>query len=141
MGWRFTVPMRFLLAVMFLSLAFSGCARHRAASTPRPLPAPTPVSSSDFTELPDVNPHVSPTLIVTPETGLTGHVKRVNTAGRFVLLSFPVGHLPASEQRLSVYRQGLKVGEVRVNDLRNDDIVVADVIAGDASEGDEVRDR
>jgi hypothetical protein len=152
--------MRILLAVILLGLAVSGCTPQGAPSRSRPLPAqtlsttrPRPPQSSQFSELPDLAPsvtapatahatsHSAPNLIVTPETGLKGQVKRVNTAGRFVLLSFPVGHLPVSEQHLIVYREGLKVGEVKVNDLRNDDTVVADVIVGDASEGDEVRDR
>jgi hypothetical protein len=80
-------------------------------------------------------------LIVTPETALVGKVSNVQSAGRFVVLSFPVGHLPALEQRLNVYRRGLKVGELRVTGPQLDDLVVADVLDGEAGLGDEVRDR
>jgi hypothetical protein len=80
-------------------------------------------------------------LIVTPETALVGKVSSVQTPGRFVVLSFPVGHLPALEQRLHVYRRGLRVGELRVTGPRMDDLVVADVLDGEAGMGDEVRDR
>lgn len=80
-------------------------------------------------------------LIVTPETGLQGKVMKINSAGRFVVLNFPVGHLPVLEQRLSVYRRGLKVGEVRVTGPQLDDNVVGDVVAGEAAVGDLVRDR
>jgi len=38
-------------------------------------------------------------------------VASVNTAGRFVVLTFPLGTMPALEKRMSVYRSGLKVGE------------------------------
>ncbi len=80
-------------------------------------------------------------MIVTPETGLTGKVARVNPEGRFVVLNFPIGRLPALDQRLSLYRLGLKVGEVKVTGPQLDDNVVADLIAGDARAGDDVRDR
>ncbi len=79
-------------------------------------------------------------LIVTPETRLLGKVVRVNASGRFVVLNFPIGHLPALEQRLNVYHLGLKVGEVRVTGPQLDDNVVADLVAGNATAGDEVRE-
>lgn len=80
-------------------------------------------------------------LIVTPENGLTGKVEMVNQNARYVVLSFPIGHLPAMEQRLNVYRRGLKVGEVKVSGPQIEDNVVADIIEGDSSPGDEVRDK
>ena len=66
---------------------------------------------------------------------------RYNDAGRFVVLEFPVGHMPASEQRLFVYRGGLKVGEIKVTGPQRDDHIVADLTGGEAQAGDEVRDR
>jgi hypothetical protein len=80
-------------------------------------------------------------LIVTPETGLTGKVLKVNTAGQFVVLNFPIGHLPKVDQQLNVYHLGMKSGEVRVTSHQLDDLVVGDLIVGDAASGDEVRDR
>jgi len=80
-------------------------------------------------------------LIVTPETGLVGKVEMVNQNARYVVLSFPIGHLPAMEQRLSVYRSGLKVGEVKVSGPQVEDNVVADIVEGDSGPGDEVRDK
>lgn len=80
-------------------------------------------------------------LIVTPENTLTGNVMLYNSAGRFVVLDFPVGKMPGREQVLSVYRQGLKVGEVRVTGPERDLNTVADVISGEAQKGDEVRDK
>ena len=76
---------------------------------------------------------------MTPETVLIGKVARANQEGRFVVMTFPVGHLPVLNQRLSVYRQGLKVGEVRVTGPQLDDNVVGDIGAGEALSGDEVR--
>jgi len=76
---------------------------------------------------------------MTPETVLMGKVARVNQDGRFVVMTFPMGHLPLLNQRLIVYRQGLKVGEVRVTGPQLDDNVVGDISAGEAQAADEVR--
>jgi len=80
-------------------------------------------------------------LIVTPGNSLVGKVAFVNTTARFVVLNFPIGHLPAIEQHLNVYRSGLKVGEVKVTGPQYDDNVVADLLAGDSEIGDQVRDQ
>jgi hypothetical protein len=80
-------------------------------------------------------------LLVTPVTGVTGKVATYNSAGRFVVLDFPIGHVPSLEQMLSVYRQGLKVGEVKITGPERDNNTVADLVSGEAQRGDEVRDR
>ncbi len=118
-----------LLCVM-VGLAVSGCARgkHRAPTFSPPGQGTGNSSSGK-------------NLIVTPETGLTGKVMSVNFAGRFAVLNFPIGHLPALEQRLNVYRLGLKTGEIKVTGPQQDDNIVGDVVAGDVRPGDEVRDR
>ncbi len=79
--------------------------------------------------------------VVTPEKGLIGTVASANTTARFVVLNFPVGRLPAVEQRLQVYRSGLKVGELKVSGPQLDDAIVADITAGEAKAGDEVREQ
>jgi len=78
-------------------------------------------------------------LIVTPEAGATGTVVLVNPAVRCVVLNFPLNQMPALEQRLSLYRGGLKVGEVQVTGPQREDNIVADLLVGEASVGDEVR--
>ena len=83
-----------------------------------------------------VNP---PKVIVTPETVLVGRVVRVNANARFAVLNFPVGTMPALGQQLNVYRQGLKVGEVKATGPQQDDNVVADITNGEAQVGDELR--
>jgi len=45
------------------------------------------------------------------------------------------------EQRLFVYHNGLKAGEVKVTGPQTDDHIVADLITGEAQTGDEVRDQ
>ena len=114
-----------IIAILAAGLAASSCAR-KPKSTSSGAGAPT----QQF-----------PKLILTPETGLSGHVVRVNANGRFAILNFPVGHLPSIEQRLNVYRLGLKTGEILVTGPQLDDNIVGDVVAGDVQPGDEVRDR
>jgi len=125
--------MRIVFALGVASaLGLLGCG-HRKPSAARPARSPGDVSS-----FASASNH---TLIVTPDKALIGKVLTVNPAGRFVVLNFPVGHLPQLEQQLNVYRLGLKVGEVKVTGPQRDDNIVGDVTAGDVAVGDEVRDR
>ena len=78
-------------------------------------------------------------MLVSPGTALTGKVVKVNPTGRFVVLNFPVGRLPLMESTMDVYRQGLKVGEVRITGPQLDDNIVGDLLRGEAMPGDEVR--
>lgn len=77
---------------------------------------------------------------MTPDLALQGRVAMVNSQARTVVLSFPLGWLPALERRLNVYRQGIKVGEVKVTGPQMDTNIAADLIAGEAAVGDEVRE-
>ena len=79
--------------------------------------------------------------IVTPANSLTGKVVRYNDAGRFVVLDFPLGRTPQVEQRMFVYRRGLKVGEVKVSEWQRENLIVADLTAGEAQAGDEVKSK
>ena len=47
--------------------------------------------------------------------------------------------MPSLDQRLSLYRKGLKIGEVKVTGPQQDDNMIADLVAGEAEVGDEVR--
>jgi hypothetical protein len=57
------------------------------------------------------------------------------------VITFPIGQMPAVDQRLNIYRHGLKVGEVRITGPQNDDNIVGDILAGEAALGDSIRDR
>lgn len=159
--------MRVWLAVILLGvLTAPGCAGHKAhrtpsarpdpafselpasslpgpgaTSKPAPPPAITPVPTPTVASTPSPANPSTPKLIVTPETGLSGKVVRFNAVGRFVVLTFPIGHLPVRDQQLNLYRLGLKVGEVKTTGFQNDDSIVADLVSGDAAVGDEARDR
>jgi hypothetical protein len=109
--------------LMLVSVGFllAGCVHHKPAQPTAVIkPAPT---------------------IVTPDTSLAGKVVSYNDVGRFVVLNFPVGQMPKMNQRLFLYRAGLKVAEVTVTGPQSDDNTVADLASGDAQIGDDVRDR
>ena len=125
----YCAAMRLLFRLVLLAaLMAAGCARKRARS-----------QDGSFTSVPANPSKEQQNLIVTPGDSLVGKVALVNQNGRFVVLNFPLGHLPATEQRLSLYRRGIKVGEVKVSGQPLDDNVVADLIAGDSEVGDEAR--
>ena len=126
-------------AILLVVLVLSGCARDKTAK-----PTTTGASAGDVA--PVASAHADSTnrvsaakLIVTPDTALKAKVTSVNAAGRFVVLTFPLGRLPAADARFNLYRLGLKVGEVKINEWQHNDNVVADVVAGDAQIGDEAR--
>jgi hypothetical protein len=77
----------------------------------------------------------------TSDNSLGGKVATFNSAGRFVVLDFPAGRMPVLEQTMFVYRNGLKVGEVKITGPTRDNNTVADLSSGVANKGDEVRDR
>lgn len=130
-GNRFTEGMnlRLFSCVLLWGLVVSGCANHPARG---PQPAPPPTVSNTTAPLKP---------IVTPDTSLTAKVVRYNSAGRFVVLSFPVGQMPQTGQVFFLYRAGMKVGEIKITGPQRDNDTVADVTTGDAQVGDEVREQ
>ncbi|MDB6020782.1 MAG: hypothetical protein JWQ04_639 [Pedosphaera sp.] len=78
-------------------------------------------------------------IIISPETSSAGKVVSVNGNSRFVVLNFPVGTVPALGKRLNAYRQGLKVGELKVTGPQQDENTVADITSGEIQIGDEIR--
>ena len=57
------------------------------------------------------------------------------------MLSFPVGQMPKPDQSLFLYRDGMKVGEVKITGPQRENNIVADLVTGEAQVGDEVRDQ
>jgi len=109
-------------------LLITGCAANKQTAVP-----PDAASGENFSG--------ESKLIVTPESLLVGNVAVYNSAGRFVVLDFPIGRMPAVDQVLFVYRQGLKVGEVKITGPERDHNTVGDLISGEAQKGDSVRDK
>ena len=118
-----------LVALLLAGMLVTGCSIfHKSKKTPAPAPAVAPP------------PRTSQT-VVTPDNSLSARVARYNADGRFVVLSFPVSQMPKLDQTLFVYRNGLKVAEVKVTGPQRDNNIVADLLSGDARVGDEVRDQ
>lgn len=79
--------------------------------------------------------------IVTPDQSTTGKVVRYNDRAQFVVLEFPLVNMPAVGQQLFLYRNDLKVGEVKITGPQKEAHIVADLTSGEAQAGDTVRNR
>jgi hypothetical protein len=123
---------RLLLPILVL---VNGCSLFHHQQKQSAATAPSSPYLAPATPSAELNP------IVTPDNSLTAKVASYNATGRFVVLSFPVGHLPGMDQTLFLYRNGLKVGEVKVTGPQRDNDTVADLVTGTAQVGDEVRDQ
>lgn len=122
-------------ALLLVAMLVNGCSlfhHHRAQPVQ---PAETSAYLAPATPSVPLNP------IVTPDNSLMARVASYNSAGRFVVLSFPPGRMPAMDQTLFLYRNGLKVGEVKITGPQHDNDIVADLVTGTAQVGDEVRDQ
>jgi hypothetical protein len=125
-------PFRFLLPMLLL---VNGCGLFHQQPAQPANTTPSSPYLAPATPSPALNP------IVTPDNSLTAKVASYNATGRFVVLSFPVGHMPGMDQTLFLYRNGLKVGEVKITGPQRDNDTVADLVTGTAQVGDEVRDQ
>jgi hypothetical protein len=75
----------------------------------------------------------------TPVHEPVGKVASVNPNLRFVVIDFAFNPLPQVDQPMNVYRNGQKVGEVRISSQSRNSIIAADLTAGEARVGDEIR--
>ena len=75
-----------------------------------------------------------------PITPVQGRVTFVNAKLRFVIADFAFHLMPQVEQRLGLYREGVRVGGVRISGPSRGTTVVADVLSGEAQVGDQVRE-
>jgi hypothetical protein len=80
-----------------------------------------------------------PPPVITPDLRPMGRVQMVNTVGRFVVVSFANGSMPDLEQRLGVYRNGLKIGEIKITGPQREFNIVAEIVIGDPQIQDEVK--
>ena len=128
-----------ILGCSLLLIAGTGCIHHKPKAPAVQFSSIPGVS--DTTPATTTSPVENTPLVVTPDNAIVGRVKSVNPTARFVILSFPLGRLPAVDQQFGVYRQGQKVGEIKITSQQLNDLIVADIIDGEAAEGDEVRNR
>lgn len=106
------------IVLLCLLLAVTGCFFHRKPATSAKSNAP----------------------VVTPDFKATGKIVVFNDQARFAIVNFPFGTIPKADQRLTVYRKGLKVGELRSTAQQKDNNVVADLMTGTAQKDDDVRE-
>jgi hypothetical protein len=142
-GGELTRGMRLPVALLCGAVG-AGCAGNKSADSNDPWRAlKASMAELSTTSAPPAAAKSAPAPrpIVTPSNTVKARVMSVNLNGGFVVLNFPIGGVPGNGRRLSVYRGGLKVAEVRVGDLKPIDFnVVADIMAGECQIGDEVRD-
>jgi hypothetical protein len=115
--------MQFLLIICCMAGLIAGCKTKSSKTDTKPDEAPAVQAP-----------------IVTPATASRGKVSWLNKEGRFVIVTFPFGHVPKADQRLNVYRAGLKVGELKVTGPQREENTVADITTGEAQLNDEVRE-
>ena len=120
------VVMRF--AFLFFAFLLAGCARSK------PDPPAAAAAAVGRGQKVDSRPEV------TLDEAVLGTVVSVNPALRFLVMDFPVRKLPVLEQRLNVYRNGQKVGEVKVTGPGRDTTIAGDIMVGEVQVGDEVRE-
>jgi len=124
--------MRWEILLLVAMVGTAGCAARQDGSG---TPAKPQAAGADGSA-----PQKPATAIVTPATGNRGRITSVNLTSRHVVVSYPIGiPLPLVEQRLFVYRAGLKVAELKVSKERIDVNLIADITSGECQSGDEVR--
>lgn len=78
--------------------------------------------------------------IVKPDDTSSGEVVLVNKNARFVVVNFAGENIPPPGRKLSVYHDGLKIGELKVTGPQREANTVADIVTGEAGLNDEVRE-
>ena len=80
-----------------------------------------------------------PALPLIPITESRGIVVLVNTQSQFIVADFSFNPLPAPGQRLTIFRNGQRVGEAKTTAFARGSLVAADILSGEARLEDEVR--
>jgi hypothetical protein len=81
----------------------------------------------------------APRPLVTPSNDAIGKVVSVNQKARYAVLSYAIGTVPGIDTRVYAYRNGLKVGELRVSGPQRENNTIADLLAGECQAGDDVK--
>lgn len=112
-------------AVVF---ALAGC----ATKTGQEPAANKPARKATATTMPEAPPKAR----VLP---MSGRIAGANEKLRFVIVDFTNSRRPELHEKLSVYRVGQKVAEIKVSGPYRNTTVAADVVAGEVRYGDEVK--
>ena len=115
--------MQKFIGILSCAILLAGCAGPKSTPAKPGPPKPAPGKA-----------------VITPDFRPVGKVARVNADGRFVVISFPPGEVPKPDELLNVYRDGLKVAEVKMDGKwQNGNNLVADMVTGEVQAGDEAR--
>ena len=127
--------MRWVVLSSALVALLLGCGKTTAPST-----KDSGASAPGKTGSPQIDPLTKASRpIVTPSNDAVGKVVSVNQKARYAVLSYAIGAIPAVDSRVYAYRNGLKVGELRVSGPQRENNTIADVLAGECQAGDDVR--
>jgi hypothetical protein len=126
------------VAVLFFAFLLGGCAQSKPDRTVSAAQTNTDRSSRHPAVGRDQKVGSRPEVKL--DEAVLGTVVSVNTVLRFLVMDFPVRKLPVLEQRLNIYRNGQKVGEVKVTGPARDTTIAGDIMVGEAQVGDEVRE-
>lgn len=77
--------------------------------------------------------------VITLADPWAGKVALVNPEARFVILDYSLSQMPPIGERLSVFRKGVRVGEVKISGQPQTGYVAADITTGEIRIGDESR--
>jgi hypothetical protein len=113
--------MRIETGMLCLAWLIAGCA-HPKPSVSLPPPVREPLTEQTY---------------VTPDQRTVGRVELVNIDARFLVLSFPPGHVPPRGQHWEIMHRGVKIGEVAISAPQREVDTVADIVDGTANVGDE----
>ena len=128
-----------LVLVALLTVLGPGCAARKGAG-PDAAAAADKAGSVTASAVSPSRSMVGSKPEVRPDEGLSGKVVLINRVLRFVVMDFPIRRMPAVDQRLNVYHDGRKTGEVKVTGPTRDTTIAGDITAGEAQVGDEVRE-
>jgi hypothetical protein len=131
--------MRLLFILACSAILWAGCRHPKPAEDPSAAFKPKKLRTNKGSDSHQAVTPPKPLPRATALNEIAGKVSTVNASSRFAVLDFYLTQLPAVDQRLGVYRQGQKVGEVRITGPARDHIIAADITAGEAQAGDEVR--
>jgi hypothetical protein len=142
--------MRWFVTIVICSWVAAGCASRPASSRatasnqgsdgapPKKTHSPAPFNPSKSLS-PGSLSVTNKDTVITLTNPMSGMVVAVNLNLRFVVLDYSLKSMPGLEQRLGIYRQGQKVGEVKITGPEMGGNVVADILAGEIKTGDEAR--
>ncbi len=119
-----TSPVKTIFSAILAGAFLTACKTATITPAPANKPASTPAKTAKR--------------VAVPASSSAGKVLVLNKSSRFVVLAYPIASEPAIGQRLNVYRNGLKVGELKVTGPKSEGSIVADITAGEAQVADDV---